>query len=116
MAYENSLTNITMESSADLSSYQYYAVKVNSSGLMALASSGDAIEGILQDEPAAANRQCVVGISGISKGVLGGSVTAGDDLEVDSSGTFVTQSSGSVVGVALESGSSGETIPILLKI
>lgn len=46
---------------------------------------------------------------------LGGSVSAGDDLETDSQGRAVQQGSGEVVARALESGTSGAEIWAVLR-
>lgn len=74
---------------ADLSTAQFYAVKITASRQVNLASSGgENIYGVLQNKPAsgaAAN----VGIVGISKAIAGAVVTAGNFLMTDTSGRFI---------------------------
>lgn len=113
-AFEIPIQTITRESSADLSDYQYCPMQIDSDGKVALASDGEIIAGVLQDEPSAADRQCKIMTFGVTKGVLGETVAAGAEVEVDS-GKFVTQSDGETVGIALEGGDADEQVPILLK-
>jgi len=99
-AYELGLKSATLIANADLSDYQYYGVKMNTSEKVLLASTGDKIVGVLQDEPAAENRACQVAYGGISKAVGGAAISAGVDVQCDASGKFVTQTTGDVVGTA----------------
>lgn len=46
---------------------------------------------------------------------LGGSVSAGDDLETDGQGRAVQQSTGTVVARALEGGTSGDEVWAVLR-
>ncbi len=45
----------------------------------------------------------------------GGTISAGQEVEVGTNGTAVAKTSGVVVGIALAGGASGEVIPVLLK-
>lgn len=120
MAYEEILESITIPASADLSSYQYRAVKVGASGL-ALAGAGEVAIGILQGNPDAAGQAASVGVKGISKLW----VTAGTAISVNSAlrsstiGYGVISSTGGtpyVFARALEACSTGVTkiIPVLI--
>ena len=100
-AYELGLKNVTQIANSDLSSYQYYGVKMNTSEKVLLASDGDKIIGVLQDEPAAANRQCLVAYGGISKAIGGAAINAGADVQCNASGKFITRVAGDIVGVAM---------------
>ncbi|MFA6022426.1 MAG: hypothetical protein WC722_19380, partial [Rhodospirillales bacterium] len=64
MATEQTQVLITLPAGADLSSYQYCGVYVNSSGQLAVAVEGTAAIGILQDKPAAAGRPGKVCVGG----------------------------------------------------
>lgn len=115
MAYEIPVQNVTLEASADLSSNQFYAIKVDSSGQAALAGDGENAVGILQNDPDAAGKAAEVMFLGVSKAALGGTVTAGDNLASDTNGAFVTATGGdAVIAIALEGGDSGEIITVSL--
>ena len=103
----------TLVASADLSGKQFYAVKQTSSGI-AVAGSGENAIGILQNKPASGD-VCEIECLGVSKAILGGTVTAGDNLMADSSGRLVAHTgTNAVVAVALASGAVGEVVPVLL--
>jgi len=115
-AYEQDLRNITLQANADLSSYQYYAVKMNSSERVILASTGDKIAGVLEDAPSAANMSCKVGYSGITKAIGGAVIVAGVEVEIDADGKFITLSTGESVGMAMTAcGAEDEQFSVLLK-
>jgi hypothetical protein len=119
MAYEALGQRLgTLVAGEDLSSSQFYAVKLNTSGAVVLAGAGDAAIGILQNDPAL-GESCNIHLSeagGVSKGALGGSVSPGDALTSDANGKIVAGTDlTSNFGVALESGSSGELGTVLLQ-
>jgi len=89
---ENVAGGISLPASADLSTKQYLAVKVNASGKLAVASTGEFAIGILQDKPSADGTiGNVLPFGGRKmKAVAGGTVTAGDLLKVDSAGKLQT--------------------------
>jgi hypothetical protein len=114
MAYELGVQNSSIIASADLSSYQYYCVKINSSGLCALCGDGENAIGILQNKPVSGD-VCDVMVLGESKAIYGGSVTAGSNLASDSNGRLVVASgSDAIIGVAKESGSVNEIHTVYL--
>lgn len=120
MATEQKLFTVSINANADLSAKQYYILALsNSSGEARVAVAGvdDYLVGVLQNVPAAAGRAAEVAVAGISKVVLGGSVTAGDKITADSAGKGITNGSGDAytIGKALASGSSGDIIPVLLN-
>lgn len=116
MAYEIPSQNITLEASGDLSTDQYKAVVVDSVGQLALAGAGAQAIGILQNKPDDAGSDGSVMTYGVTKGELGGTVTAGDSVASDASGTLVTSSVDEyIVGIALEGGAAGEVVPVALK-
>jgi len=116
MAFEDLGKCITREAASDLSAAQYYLVTVNTSGQLALCGDGAMPIGVLQDAPAAQGRGGLVCIDGVSKVILGGTVTAADQAGCDSAGKAVNPSTGdSVFGKFLESGVSGDIVSVLLK-
>jgi len=87
MAYQQAQTNITLKAGADLSSSQYFFVKIDTDGDVVLAGDGQNAIGILQNAPAegeAAN----VAISGVSKIVIGttGTLDSGSVISSDADG------------------------------
>lgn len=115
MAYEIHVHSLTLLAAADLSSYQYRAVKVDSNGKAALSGDGENAIGILQDKPDAQDKAAEVMVLGASKAEYGGSVTAGDNLASDANGKLVTATaSDAILAVALEDGSDGEVHSVSL--
>jgi len=116
MAFEESLKSISRTASGDLSSSQYHAMVVNASGQLAAASATGAMDGLLQNKPDAAGDAATLGIDGVSKAVVGASVTAGDDLAVGSGGKLITATTGDVVVArALADGSGdGSVVAVLI--
>lgn len=115
-AYELGLQKATFEASDDLSDYQYHGVIMNTSEKIALASDGVKILGVLQDTPEAANRACIVAYGGITKAMGGGVIEEGHEVQVDSSGHFVTKVSGVSIGTAaVPCGGSGQLFSILFN-
>lgn len=107
-ATEQGLKTISVPANADLSSKQYYIMTINSSGNIAATGDGATADGVLQDAPAAAGRAGCLCIGGVTKVVLGGTVTKGDDIASDSSGRAVTAISGDeVLGRCLVGGTVG---------
>lgn len=116
MAYHENCDKISLQSAADFSTTGIYRFGVvNTSGQIALASSAGRVDGVVYDNPSAADRETTVAISGIVKVELGGTVTAGDQVQSGASGVATSGSTNSP-GVALESGVSGDIIAVLLKL
>lgn len=109
-AYEANLSTRSLPAAADLSTKQYYAVVVNSSGQAALGGDDGEFFGILQDKPAAAGRAACVAVGGASRCVFGGTVAKGALVNVDSAGKIVTIATGDnhAAGVCLVGGDAGE--------
>lgn len=114
--YNNQL-DITFEASGDLSTKQYRFVTLDSNGQIAVATRGALAIGVLQDKPAAINRAAQVRTLLVSKVVLGGTVTKGQALVSDANGAAVNASSSdnAYMGFAMEGGSSGQIIAMLLQ-
>jgi hypothetical protein len=114
MATENALRSITLPSAADFSTTgQWRFGTVNSSGQIALAGAAARVDGIIQSNPDAADKECAVGIHGVSHLELGGTIAAGDSLQSGASGVGVSGTT-NVKAIALESGVSGDVISVLL--
>jgi len=116
MSYEIKDLSITLVTNAELEDEQYYAVKMNSSGKVILASTGERMIGVLQDTPDAANRSCEVMVDGVTKAVGGDAIDAGAAVQVNSAGKFVTLTTGTCVGIALEAcAADGNIFTMLIR-
>jgi len=118
MAVENLGKCVTLTAAADLSSYQYRFIKVDSSGYAALCGDGQDADGVLQNDPGAAGRAAnvMVGV-GITKITAGGTCTAGGDAASDANGRAVNAASGDYIkGVFLESATgAGQIIKMIFQ-
>jgi hypothetical protein len=118
MATENKGKCVSMLAASDLSAAQYRFVTVNGSGKIAQTGDGAEADGILQDDPAAADRpgEVMAGI-GLSKVVAGAATTAGGNAASDSVGRAVDAITGdAVMGKFMEAaGAAGDIITILFK-
>lgn len=116
-AYEENQVTITRPAAADLSDKQYYGVKIDSSGNIALAGEGDIAVGILQNKPGAAGRAACVAVGGVSKVVGGATVAAGARFSFGSAGTGIAVGSGDdhAMGVVIEALSSGKIGTVLIQ-
>ena len=128
MATEGILTSIPgLVASGDLSASQYFFVVLNGSAQVAVAGANVSVLGVLQDKPKAAGAGCNVACYGKTKLKLGGNVTVNDKIASDASGKGVKATAASVsagtpeplagsyaAAIALESGSTGDVISVLL--
>ncbi len=106
----------TLVANADYSAKQFYLMKVNSSGNAELSGAGEAAIGVLQNEPAS-GKSAELMTFGVSKVQYGNTVTQGQQLMSDANGKAVPHTgTNEVIGVALESGSSGEIGTALISI
>ena len=115
-AYEANLVCQSFLADCDLSTKQYYAVKMSTTETVILASDADAFMlGVLQDEPDAAGKGCLVAIGGISKAVGGEQIDAGASVAVGAGGKFVAATTISC-GMALNAcGADGELFSLLIR-
>ncbi|KKN28231.1 hypothetical protein LCGC14_0856410 [marine sediment metagenome] len=116
-------TVISLPASANLSSSQFCAVTVDSSGEVALAQGNkavpDAIIGILQNKPTAQGKAAAVQIDGISKFRAGGALsTLGAKITSTSAGKGVDAvTTDIIIGTLLETaGGDDEIISVLIHI
>lgn len=110
--------DITLPAAADLSTYQYRFITIDANGRGTVATATtDAVVGILQNKPSAANVPARVRVHGISKHVAGAAQNEGAYLSpgVEGCGTATTQA-GAIVGamVLTASGGSGDLNDVLL--
>ena len=106
---------ITLVASADLSTKQYNAVKIDSNGQAALAGAGEAVAGILVNNPVA-GQSASIQIGGVCKGKAGGTIAAGAAVTPNASGVFITATTGNfIAGYAKEAAVTGDTFAVLLK-
>ncbi len=111
---ENNQNDFSQVCATDLSTKMYCAVKV-ASNLVALAVSGDAAAGILQNKPlgtASAHQIAQVRVTGQTRVKLGGTVTPGAFLKpnTNSDGTLIATATDREIycAIALEDGVSGD--------
>ena len=121
MAYESPSINLgTLTAAADLSSKQYYFVKLASATTVNVCSAvTDLPIGILQNNPES-GEQAVVQIFGISKVVADGTIAAARWLgtSADSQAAGITPGSDTtvyVMGQAIQAASAGETFTMFLN-
>jgi hypothetical protein len=114
MAHEIIVQNTSLVAAADYSAKQYYAVKVNASGLAELCGAGENALGILQDKPESGDVGCVM-VLGESKAIYGATVAAGANLMTDASGRLITATgTNPVIAVAKVGGAVNEIHTVYL--
>src|ERR1041385_2745688 len=120
MAFEGAIQSIPgVKASADLSAKQFYIMKMSGVGTVTVcAATTDKPCGVLQDAPAS-GAPANVAFDGVSKVLAGGTITAGDTVGTDGNGKAATYVEGTDttkyrLGVALQSGVSGDYIAVLL--
>jgi hypothetical protein len=116
MATELNVLSLSKAIASTMAAKQFYAVKLNSSDQWVVCSSaGERAVGIMQEDPVTGNASAM--IYGLSKAVIGASVSKFDPLTVDSSGRLVKANDTDeyVLGVAWSSSSTaGDIISVLL--
>lgn len=119
MAYEEGLVAISKTAGADLSAAAnaYTGVKYNGSGqLVAFAAATDRPAGVLQKPLPKSGEVGRLGVGGISKVKLGGTVAAGDQIQFNATGAgIVAAVGGHIIGTAQSAGVSGDIIPVLIS-
>ena len=118
MGHEASLVTISGLVNANETTAQYKGmVRGAGTGYYQIAATGGHIDGVLQDDPQATGYIGSIGISGVSKVLIGSAgCTDGDELSIDSTGAFVTQTASAVgVGTALGTYASGDIGSAIIK-
>jgi len=90
MAYQQAQSRITLKAGEDLSSSQYFFVKIDTDGDVVLTTDGQNAIGILQNAPAEGEAASVA-ISGVSKVAIGtsGSLDSGSVIGSDANGKAI---------------------------
>lgn len=116
-AYKEAGKQISVPANTDLSTKQYYIMTINSSGKLAVCNATTRPAGVLQDNPAAADRPGALQIEGVTKVICGGSFNPGDNLVSDANGAAIVQATDTSarLGVAMEAGASGKLAPMLIQ-
>lgn len=118
MSGQSKLMSDSMKAAADLSSYQYYFVKISAARTVNVCSAvTDVPYGVLQNKPENAGEAAEVMIAGITNLKIGASVTAGDRLgpEVTTGHAIpVTTDDYPYGAIARESGDDGDIISAML--
>lgn len=94
MSQATPLLDKTLLSAADLSTFQFRAVRITADYTVNNSAAGLDALGIQQDMPAAAGRGCRVRFDGTSKGVAGAAFAAGARLTTDATGRLVAAATG----------------------
>lgn len=110
--------HFTREAAADLSAKQYFIVKLDSNGKVALAAAAtDAFIGVLQNKPKSGENAEVrlINAEGTLKVKLGGTVSKDGLVTANSSGKGVatTTVGDFLLGRAMEAGVDGDIIEVL---
>jgi hypothetical protein len=111
MPWEEQKKSRTGVAGANLSASQYFAVTLNSSGLMVVSTAGANTDGILQDNPLQ-GKAGSYGYDGTMPAAISASNTLaiGSLLEVDTGGTLKLHASGTVVAKSLEALASNAAV------
>lgn len=110
MATENAMQTVSFVAGADLSTHQFKFVKLNSSGQVVLASAaGEAVVGVLQDNPIA-GQPAQVCIGGQCKVRMGGAVATGSALATTAAGVGAVAATGNQILGFVSEGTAGANI------
>ena len=117
MATQQGLTPLSYVASGDLSAKQFYAVKANGDGTVAIiAAVTDRVAGIVQ-EPATAGKAVAIAASGQVKWLAGATLAAGDAVSTDNAGKAVPVGTGTKShGTCVRGAASGEYAEVLLSL
>jgi hypothetical protein len=115
MAFESNLSSRSVPCNGDLSSNQYYIVKLNSSGKLILtAAATDVPYGILQNKAKSTGEVGVVAVAGLSKLVMGEACSIGDRIAPLNSGKGQVAGAGERAFAIARgaAGADGDIIPV----
>lgn len=109
---------ITHKAAADLSAQQYHFVRYSAADTVNVASNAadEAMAGVLQNKPDAANRAATVAKMGETKITAGGALTVNDLITTNGSGRAAAAASGDhIMGRVLETaGADGDVVRMWL--
>lgn len=118
MAYQGNLKTISRPAAADLAASQYRFIKSNGAGKVTPATvAGEAVLGVLQNDPIADEAATIAIDGSITKIVAGGVVGVDAQITTDNQGRAVAAATGNLIhGIAQNAaGGAGEIISVLLK-
>lgn len=115
-AFQQAWKHITGAPATDMSKKRYTFVNFTAAGDLTIdsATAAKSAVGVIQ-EPNGVGEPAQVMVQGISFVQLGGTVAAGDDVEVGADGKAVKASAGAVVGICVAGGDTGAIGSVLLK-
>lgn len=104
---------VTLPASGDLSAEQFTIMTIDTNGRVKQADDADdpaePMLGILENKPAAQDREAVVRISGIAKVVFGATLNEGTWVTCDATGEAVASvANDNSIGFTLDAGADGE--------
>lgn len=106
---QNNVLTTTLKALADLTElYKFAGV----SGVY--AKEGEIAQGVLQAETKTGQWAPVMSV-GVALVKAGAGVTAGNKIQSDANGCAITATTGAVLGIALDDGSTGDLVRVLLK-
>lgn len=113
MAFENvKVLPGTQTADANLSTKQFFAVKITSTGIAIAVADNRAFP--LQNKPES-GQQCEVGYEGVSKVISGAAFARGIFLTTDANGKYITAVSGDkICGIALSAASKADVLASML--
>lgn len=118
MSYESTLTCITVQAGADLSTKQYLFHNMASDGQIdPVGTEGIDAMGVLQNDPDAAGKAATLAVAGVTKVVAAGAIDPGGKVMSDNTGKAVAASTTKIVlgrYLGTVAAASGDIIPVLL--
>lgn len=111
MASMDTITTRTFVAGADLRTSQFRFVDLNASGQVVLSSDNGRMVGVLLNDPNT-GEAALVGVAGALKVVSSGVVTRGGDIGSAANGQVKNWVSGTVAGVAMETGAANQIMTI----
>lgn len=117
MAYEEGLQAISRTAGADLSadSNAYKGVKYSGSNVVLITAATDRPAGVLQKPLPKNGETARLGVNGVSKIKLGGTVAVGDEIQFGASATGIVATTGNyIIGTAQSAGVTGDVIPVFI--
>lgn len=113
-AFEQAWKNITGNPAIDFKDKRYTFVNYDANGNVVAATAAGTTIGVIQ-EPNNINQPAQVMVHGVSFITLGGTVAAGEEVEVGAAGKMVKLATGKAVGICAVGGVSGDIGSVLLK-
>lgn len=111
---EECLVTKSRLAAADLSDYQFHAVKITAANTVGICTTdGEMAYGILQDTPSVAGQAASVAVRGTTKAIAGAVVTVGAQVMTDANGHLIDWTAGATkfpLGTALTAAAAAGVI------